>query len=654
MRRDQTRRAIILLSAFLALAVGVRHLTKRGVVKSSQASPGIAEHLEPHAGPPSTPDAAVGSENLGPPPLARGDRTALVRLARRLLDGASPEAASEGAIGDATAAPVTAAPVTAAPATAAPTIAVISLPRARRSALVARGQGPSPEAAVTAAVAKLAERATAADKANGRLKLDLVATLGSARPFDRQPLTFERSLQGLWLPDLDLMLLPEELEARRLVDSDGDFRRPRLEAYLAEGGRSGSFEVSRQGIRTYHVVTFDSLAEGPRLGGSATPPIRLFRGNDRSPDISPAGLLAAARLGGDYLRSHQKDDGSFIYAYDPKRQEEDDDDNLLRRAGTCYSLVQLHRAVSDATPSSPTTGTPTYLEVARRGLAALLDQHTRPIDLPRMGDGVEALVSPDNELKLGGSALLLLALMEYQEVSGDRRWLTRGQSLARFLVAQQEADGHFISKISTSGKRFDFESGYYPGEAILALTRLYAADGDDRWLEVAVRGADWLINVRDAGKETSQLAHDHWLLMGLEALYRLRGDAAHAAHAGRIAQAIVEAQRRDAKDLDWVGSFYDPPRSTPTATRAEALVAMVALAHHTDLDPRPYIEALLRMASFQRRCQLNDVSAMYLERPDLAIGGFRRGLTHYEIRIDYVQHNISSLLGLRQILLQPN
>lgn len=625
MRPDQTRRAVIVLSVFLALAVGARHLLKRGVVHTPSA---VGAGIESRAL-----TAEPGAE---PQPLTRGDRSALVRLARHLLDGGPP-------------------PETTQPTAGSPTTVLVSLPRARQTALVVRGQGQTPIDAVTAALTELRPRATDQEKTDGRLKLDILLTLGNAKPFDRQPLRLERSLQGLWLPDIDVLLLPEELESRRLVDSDGDLRLSRLASYLAEGGRGDIPnrlqvpETLESEIRSYHIVTFDSLAEGPRINGDEAPPIRLFRGNDRAPELSPEALLAAARLGGDYLRSSLEDDGSFIYSYNPKRHSEDDDDNLLRRAGTCYSLVQLHRAVT-AESSAAATPHPTYLEVARRGLSALLDQYTQEIQLPGMGAGVEALVSPGDELKLGGSALLLLALMEYQEVSGDTRWLARGQNLARFLVAQQEEDGHFISKISLQGKRFDFESGYYPGEAILALTRLYEADGDQRWLDTASHGAKWLIEVRDAGKATAELAHDHWLLMGLEALYRLRQDPVHAAHAGRIAQAIVDAQRLEARHLDWVGSFYDPPRSTPTATRAEALVAMVQLAKSTRQDPRPYVEALLRMAAFQRRCQLDQVSAMYLERPDLAIGGFRRSLTHYEIRIDYVQHNISALLGLRQIL----
>lgn len=612
MRRDQSRRALVLLTVLLALAVGARHVVKRGMLGGTSAR----------------------STDKGPSQVAStpepGDRTAWVELARRILDGEVP--ATDSLEGSSESVAV-----------------VISLSRSQAAALVTQGLGGDTESAVATAAARLRERSSSEERASGRLKIDSVQSIGTAMDLG-EPLSIERSLQGLWLPNLELLLLPEELEARRLVDSKGLFRSDRLAEYLAEGGRDLRSDAPPEALRRAHWVELESLAEGPRgSGGTATPPIRLYRGNDRSPDLSPEALLDAALRGGEYLRRHQEADGSFDYAYAPKRDEVDDDDNLLRRAGTCYSLIELHRAAPAETQGE--FGQPTFLEVARRGLAALLDRHTQAVALPGMEPSVEAVISPGDELKLGGSALLALALVEYQNVSGDSGWLPRVQNLARFLVSQQEEDGHFVSKISLEGRRFDFESGYYPGEAILALTRLHRLDGDPRWLEVARRGADWLIQVRDGDKTTAELAHDHWLLMALDALDELSGDEVYGQHAGRIAQAILDAQRKTAPHLDWVGSFYDPPRSTPTATRAEALVAMHRLARRQGRATRPYLESLLRMAAFQRRCQLDEVSAMYLPRPDLAVGGFRRGLTHFEIRIDYVQHNVSALLGVRAILL---
>lgn len=41
---------------------------------------------------------------------------------------------------------------------------------------------------------------------------------------------------------------------------------------------------------------------------------------------------------------------------------------------------------------------------------------------------------------------------------------------------------------------------------------------------------------------------------------------------------------------------------------------------------------------------------MYLRKPRRSLGGFTRSLTNFEVRIDYVQHNISALVLLHQLL----
>jgi len=41
---------------------------------------------------------------------------------------------------------------------------------------------------------------------------------------------------------------------------------------------------------------------------------------------------------------------------------------------------------------------------------------------------------------------------------------------------------------------------------------------------------------------------------------------------------------------------------------------------------------------------------MHLKKPYIAIGGVRKSLTDFDVRIDYVQHSLSALLALQEIL----
>jgi hypothetical protein len=183
---------------------------------------------------------------------------------------------------------------------------------------------------------------------------------------------------------------------------------------------------------------------------------------------------------------------------------------------------------------------------------------------------------------------------------------------------------------------------------------LFQLDRDPIWLDAAMRGADWLILKRDAGKKIQDLPHDHWLLIALNELQELTSSKLYVRHSLRIADSILMKLRTSPSPPDWIGSFYDPPRSTPTATRAEGLIAVYHLTARNRLPNDRYLQALKLMAQFQLRCQIKSKDAHTLPRPDLALGGFRRGLTDWEVRIDYVQHNLSSLLGLYAILTTPN
>lgn len=59
---------------------------------------------------------------------------------------------------------------------------------------------------------------------------------------------------------------------------------------------------------------------------------------------------------------------------------------------------------------------------------------------------------------------------------------------------------------------------------------------------------------------------------------------------------------------------------------------------------------LARGSWFQLQTQFIGETAMYVDNPQKVLGGIKKSLTDYELRIDYTQHNISSLLGMYSIL----
>ena len=352
-------------------------------------------------------------------------------------------------------------------------------------------------------------------------------------------------------------------------------------------------------------------------------------------EISRARLQQAVRAGGDYLLRAQKGDGSFHYEYDAFTDSVSENDyNILRHAGAAIALFQLYEATRDAR----------YLEAARRAVVYLQGRFR----WAREADAFYVM-DDDGKAKLGANGLALVALarqMRYDARSADAASARR---LANLILRMQQRDGSFASYYDLRGEPEDRASLYYPGEAMLGLLELYKLTRDRRLLEAARRGAAYLI---EAQQGMPSPPPDAWLMQALEVLFTLKHNAQYAAHAIRIAEAMIKEQRTADDAPLYAGSYrFGVPRATPVASRAEGLLAALRLARMTnDVRAAGIAEALKLSARFQLAQQFNADNSYYLADPERAAGGFRESLTSARVRIDYVQHNVAALLGIAQIV----
>jgi hypothetical protein len=370
-----------------------------------------------------------------------------------------------------------------------------------------------------------------------------------------------------------------------------------------------------------------SNAAGPGKGVCAVQP-------DAAQKPDRERLMAAARAGGDYLVRMQKRNGSFHYYYNAGTNRfETRRYNIVRHAGTALSLLDLYAATRDDR----------YLVSARRAISFL---KTRFRSARRAGAAY--VLDYDGKAKLGASALSLAALARQIEL--DRSFADRRSAnlLANLILGLQRSDGSFAMRyrLKSSDDRA-FQSLYYPGEALLGLIRLFRVNGDRRLLGAARLGAQFLI---ESQRRMDALPADAWLIQALEALYQADPQTQYAGHAIALAEAMIVHQYGD--DSEFAGGFGPGiPRSTPAASRAEGLVSAYRLARAIgDARSDKIAGALRRCARFQLSQQFTIENSGTLPNRDRAIGGFREGLASNRIRIDFVQHNISSLLGIVEAL----
>lgn len=464
------------------------------------------------------------------------------------------------------------------------------------------------------------------------LKVDIVRKV---QPFVLPPQATlhwpARSRHGMAIGSPEHALLAEEIVARRLITASGHVRRNAIYNYLAK--RHPIDRVRDRYPRSTSLPAWRFTTDGSCTDGQQT--AFLYRGHPMEHGLGGEQLLTSARLAGRYLTSVLNQQGRFSYRYQPDLDRHLTGYNILRHAGTTWAMLDLYQQIHD----------PWLMRAAERAIAYLLTTIQ-----PCRHFGVELpCVIERGQVKLGGQGLALICLARHAQLANTGQHLTLMRGIAEWIVRSQNRDGEFachkIACGSTTPARM--VSGYYPGEAILGLLRLHAIDQDARWLEAAHKGAQWLIGVKDLGKEDVQLEHNHWLLYALNELHRLRPSALYLAYTRKLAAVIIDTQHRQARIVDWRGGWYKPPRTTPTATRAEGLAAAYQLLRDHDgsaAELATIREAIETALCFQLDNQYTQLGAMYLPNPGQALGGFRGAHEQAEIRIDYVQHSISALL----------
>jgi hypothetical protein len=355
-----------------------------------------------------------------------------------------------------------------------------------------------------------------------------------------------------------------------------------------------------------------------------------------NPPLTKTRLIASAKLGGDYLLRMQKSDGSFHYLYDAEKDEFDHGAyNILRHAGTAYSLFQLYETTRDAR----------FLNAAQKALL-FLKSRFRPAHVKN----AIYVLDFDGKAKLGAGGLALLALTKQLELDSKSTSGIDARRLANMIMAQQHKDGSFQSYHPLRGDEPEGSvSLYYPGEAILGLLGLYRLEPDKRLLEAAQRGADYLIQSQ---RRMDTLPSDAWLMQALEALHKLKPQQRYIDHAIAIAETMISYQYDDEDSTEYAGGFSPGvPRATPAASRSEGILAAYRMAKAVN-DSRTVklANALKLSARFQLSQQFTTDEKSALPNAQRASGGFHESLEIMRIRIDYVQHNISALLGIAAAL----
>lgn len=475
--------------------------------------------------------------------------------------------------------------------------------------------------------------------ARGRWKLDQV--LPGERPFPpdggHRGVALDEGIDGIALTRLEprgrFIYLPSWSIERQVQRSKMQGRAQKRARQIASWSKADTQSAEFAAVRTRSWV--EAVPGGEIVG--------LQRGNVDVPEPEAAVLRERIRLAVDYLVRETDDRGKITYDYEATTDDTDGDYNILRHAGTAYSMMQAYRVGPD----------PAILAAVERAVG----YYRRQMREDERNPG-EWFVLDGKRAKLGGIGLGLCMLVELDKAVPGAADPALMAGMARHIERMQLPSGEFDSFYDWNGKqKTRRKSIYYSGEALLGLVRYYELTGEERWLDIAERGADFLVHQRwKALGIRFYIPPDAWLIQALEELDRFRPDAARQAYAFAIADAIARNKLMEPRGVpeDLLGADLSGLASLPNAATAgsfgEALAAAARLEARLQPGQTRYRDFALRNARFQLRNQYTVANSYALPNPDRALGGFRKKPDDGEIRNDYVQHNLSGLFGLLDLL----
>lgn len=407
-------------------------------------------------------------------------------------------------------------------------------------------------------------------------------------------------------------LLEAELNGAKIYDyDDGGIDLEYLNNYLKKAGRKTLNKLPEEltmfqcigwlcdGENEVHELSASGLDYGRRQ-------VELVDG-----DFARELIMNAS----DFLEEQVQEDGSFVYGIYPRFDNDIDSYNILRHAGTIWSMLCRYRLEPD--------------EALKEKIELAIEYMLGTV----VYDGRERAYlyeEKSDEIKLGGCGIAVLALTEYMDVFESDRYRDVCTALGNGILSMlDQSDGTYYHVLNRDfSRKEEFRTVYYDGEATFALCRLYSLTEDPVWLEAAQAAVDHFIEA-----DYTQYK-DHWVSYSMNEITKyVTNRADYFVFALRNAQenlkTITEREEIHPVYLELLMSAF---------LTYDRMVRLGGTASGFDLEG--FLSAVYHRANGQLDGYFFPEYAMYMENPRRVLDTFMVRNDGFRVRIDDVQHNI--------------
>lgn len=411
---------------------------------------------------------------------------------------------------------------------------------------------------------------------------------------------------GLYFSDYNFSLLSEEINSNNIIDFDNfKININNLNSYL----KKKNLKINITTLSNIELFSTESkLLENNKF-------IKLYPFNGFNlKKYEKNEIFDIIKNSANRLISMINYDGSYIYGIRTNSHTIINSYNILRHAGSTYSLIKYYAI-------NPSEELKAKIENA---INYLLNNFTMEIN-----DKLYVIEKKTSEIKLGGNALALLMLSEYQKVFESDKYLPYSLKIANAIMSMQNNDGSYnhVLNLDLSIKE-TYRTVFYDGEATFALINLYDINKDEKLYNAAKRAIDYFID------HNYLKYRDHWQSYAINSFLRYNNEKKYS-------------------DYALNNYLYNKSSFEVNKKFSPILLELLLQTNNsyilcTEESKKDFnIESLNDIIEKNKNTLLTyyiDKSvAMYFNNPGKVIYGFHNINNNFRMRIDDIQH---SLLGL--------